>query len=188
MSPRSCVIGYAIAAALFLGGASSAGAQYTQTIGAASGAASVASSNHVVTPGSTFTVGTFTGIPSGTITSATLTGSFAAVPSGPAQIFLNSVMVAECRYDDNCEYDSNTPFTFTFNSASFGALLGPTATLTASPTDASANGNSTVNLGPTTLTITYASVTTTPEPTSLALLGTGMLGLAPFVRRRRSTT
>ena len=35
-------------------------------------------------------------------------------------------------------------------------------------------------------TLTYAGTTSTPEPSSLALIGTGLFGLVPLVRRKRA--
>ena len=178
-----------LAFALFAATASTAGAQYSQTVGAASGSASTTVDNLPVVA-SPFTVGTFTGIPTGTITSATITGSFGGsgdnAMSGPAQIFLNSVMIAECPTDEDCEYNDMTPFSFTFDASNFAALMSSTTTLTAVPTDPSDNNNSLIRLGPTTLSIDFATTsTTTPEPATTALLATGMLGLLPMLRRRR---
>ena len=178
-----------LAVVAFAATASTAGAQYSQTIGGASGTATTFSQG-VTVPGAPFTAGIFTGIPTGTITSATITGSFGGsgddAKSAPAQVFLNSVLVAECDVDEACEYHDMTPFSFTFDATDFAALMSSTATLSVVPTDASDNHNSSVRLGPTTLSINFASTTTTtPEPTTTALLATGLIGLVPALRRRR---
>jgi hypothetical protein len=176
--------------ALLAATSSTAGAQYSQTVGAESGPVSTRGDNDITLLAPPFTAGLFTGIPAGTITSATISGSFGGsgnnARSGPAQIFLNSVMVAECQTDEDCEYNDMTPFSFTFDASNFSALMNSIATLTVVPTDPSDNNNSFIRLGPTTLSIDFATTTTTtPEPATTALLATGLMGLVPILRRRR---
>ena len=47
------------------------------------------------------------------------------------------------------------------------------------------SGNATDDMTGFSVTFGAAPVTTTPEPSSMALLGTGLVGLVPMVRRRR---
>jgi hypothetical protein len=74
-----------------------------------------------------------------------------------------------------------TPETFTFTASAgtydFGFAFDPTQ-----PAGDNTALLDVVQINP----VTTTPVTTTPEPSSMALLGSGLLGIAPLVRRRRS--
>ena len=126
-----------------------------------------------------FTVGTFTGIPGGTIVSATIHGTFGnsqVANSAGSRVYLGSTLVAQCVAFTPCYLDQTpTPWAFAFNITNFSELAGPTATLTAWQ-----DSQYVIRLGETTLDIVYSTV---PEPASLALLATGLVALVPMMRK-----
>jgi hypothetical protein len=139
-------------------------------------------------PSSPVTVGTFSfAVPNGYyVTAATVTGhlgnaGYFPISTGgtaPLQLFVDGAQVASCADDFNCNVYGGGDFSYSFTAAELPALNDGSATLSYVQT-----GPYVVILGPTQLSVQTAAIT--PEPGSVALLATGLTGLAGIGARRR---
>lgn len=96
---------------------------------------------------------------------------------------VNGVQVGSCPNTSSpCWIGTGSPipFTYTYTATDLLSLATGMADLTITQTGCCA-----IRLSPSTLTITTAPITATPEPGSLALLGLGVLGLAALKLGKR---
>jgi hypothetical protein len=124
-------------------------------------------------------------VPAGqTIVDALFSSTLGNTSSGSTavmDVFVNSVLVGSCPSTSSpCWHSGPNPFTFSFTGAELSALATGSVDLSIVQT-----GCCTIRLGASTLTVDTRPTTETPEPATLALLGTGMFGLVVIRRRKR---
>jgi hypothetical protein len=113
--------------------------------------------------------------------SITISGSFGnsmVASSSGADLYLGDLLVASCVEFDAC-YNNLVPFSDTLSAGEIASLGTGIVDFTAVQTS-----QYVIQLGETTLDQARCGSTVTPEPTSLMLLGTGMLGFAGVFRRK----